>query len=50
MHAGYDYYLFLGVPHAPGRARLLVTESGLFLEEFVSPYHRETGDEDGDDS
>ena len=40
LHFGYDYYLYVGVPSPCPQACLLASRSGLFVEEFDSPYRR----------
>jgi hypothetical protein len=41
VHFGWDYYMYLGVPHPCPVAERKATELGLYVEEFVSPYHEE---------
>jgi hypothetical protein len=41
LHFGYDYYMYVGVSLACPRSRALATAAGLFVEDFVSPYHPE---------
>ena len=41
LHFGWDYYLYVGVPSRCPQACLLASKSGLFVEEFASPYLRE---------
>lgn len=38
VHFGYDYYMYLGVPHACPNAEHAAIGRGLFPEPFVSPY------------
>ena len=49
VHFGWDYYIYLGLPRLDDDARRRVEDAGLFLEPFISPYHRRPGDEDVDD-
>jgi hypothetical protein len=44
VHIGWDYYMYIGVPHRSIVAEQKADELGLFVEEFVSPYHRELDD------
>jgi hypothetical protein len=39
IHVGYDYYMYVGVPHPCPAARRQAEDRGLYVEEFVSPYH-----------
>lgn len=41
IHFGWDYYMYVGVPHRCPAAELKAAELGLYVEEFASPYHRE---------
>jgi hypothetical protein len=41
LHFGYDYYVYVGVPIPCAQSCVRAHESGLFVEPFVSPYHRE---------
>ena len=38
VHVGYDYYMYVAVPHAVPQAVLLAQQVGLFVEPFESPY------------
>lgn len=38
VHVGYDYYMYVGVPHPCPAARALAGKLGLFVEEFRSPH------------
>jgi hypothetical protein len=38
VHLGYDYYMYVGVPHTCPAAQALASSLGLFIEEFRSPY------------
>lgn len=38
IHVGYDYYMYVGVPHACTISQSQASQSGLFVEEFISPY------------
>ena len=38
VHIGWDYYMFVGVPHPCPAARALATDLGLYVEDFSSPY------------
>jgi hypothetical protein len=42
LHFGYDYYMYVGVPVPCPQSIALSCDRGLFVEPFVSPYHRET--------
>jgi hypothetical protein len=42
LHFGRDYYMYVGVPHRCISAERKASELGLYVEEFVSPYHEET--------
>jgi hypothetical protein len=42
LHFGCDYYLYVGVPSPCPQACLLASRSGLFVEEFASPYRERT--------
>jgi hypothetical protein len=44
VHIGWDYYMFIGVPHRCIIAEQKAAELGLSAEEFVSPYHKELDD------
>jgi len=44
VHIGWDYYMFVGVPHPCVIAEQKAADLGLFVEEFVSPYHKELDD------
>jgi hypothetical protein len=41
IHLGWDYYMYIGVPHSCPRARMRTIELGLYVEEFSSPYKDE---------
>ena len=41
VHFGWDYYMYIGVPHRCIAAERKATDLGLYVEEFVSPYHEE---------
>ncbi|GIO86409.1 hypothetical protein J25TS5_33410 [Paenibacillus faecis] len=41
VHFGYDYYMYIGSLKKCNLAINKITESGLFVEEFESPYHSE---------
>lgn len=41
VHFGWDYYMYVGVPHRCVAAERKATALGLYVEEFVSPYHNE---------
>ena len=41
VHFGWDYYMYVGVPHSCPAAEQTAAELGLYVEEFVSPYHEE---------
>lgn len=38
IHFGWDYYMYIGVPHPCPMARARAGELGLFVEACVSPY------------
>jgi hypothetical protein len=38
VHIGWDYYMFVGVPHPCPAARALAINLGLYVEDFLSPY------------
>lgn len=42
LHFGWDYYMYIGVPHRCNAAERQASDLGLYVEEFVSPYHEET--------
>jgi len=42
LHFGWDYYMYIGVPHRCPAAEQKATELGLYVEEWESPYHRES--------
>ena len=37
VHFGWDYYMYIGVPHPCPRAQRRAAELGLYVEEFASP-------------
>ncbi len=39
VHVGWDYYMYVGVLNPCPAARRQAAETGLFVEEFVSPCH-----------
>lgn len=41
VHVGWDYYMYVGVQSASPQSISRVTRRGLYVEEFVSPYHPE---------
>lgn len=41
VHVGYDYYMYLGVLHDCQNSIKFAHQNGLFVENFVSPYHSE---------
>ena len=43
VHVGWDYYMYVGVRSRCPAAEQTATEVGLYVEEFVSPHHEETG-------
>jgi hypothetical protein len=43
IHFGWDYYMYIGVPHPCPTAQALAVELGLYVEVFASPH---VGDED----
>jgi hypothetical protein len=38
VHLGWDYYMYVGVPHSCPKAKERTVELGLYLEEWDSPY------------
>jgi hypothetical protein len=38
IHFGWDYYMYIGVPHPCPTARVRAADLGLYIEEFASPY------------
>ena len=38
IHFGWDYYMYIGVPHPCPTAQARAAELGLYVEEFASPY------------
>ena len=38
VHIGWDYYMYIGVPHPCPEAELLAEGLGLYPERIVSPY------------
>jgi hypothetical protein len=38
VHFGYDYYMYIGCSDICSEAIINITKSGLFIENFVSPY------------
>jgi hypothetical protein len=38
LHFGWDYYMYVGVCTSCSTSHAVATESGLFVEEFPSPY------------
>jgi hypothetical protein len=44
VHIGWDYYMYIGVPRRCLIAEQEAAALGLFVEEFVSPYHTELDD------
>jgi hypothetical protein len=41
LHFGWDYYMYIGVPHRCPDAERKATDLGLYVEEFLSPYHEQ---------
>ena len=41
VHFGWDYYMYIGVPHRCPAAEQMANELGLYVEDFVSPYHED---------
>jgi len=37
IHFGWDFYMYIGVPHPCPRAQVRAAELGLYVEEFASP-------------
>lgn len=44
IHIGWDYYMYIGVPHPCPTSRARAAELGLFVEEFASPYVEDATD------
>jgi hypothetical protein len=42
VHFGWDYYMYIGVPHRCPAAEHTASDLGLYVEEFISPYHDKT--------
>ena len=40
VHIGWDYYMYIGVPHPCPKAELLAAGLGLYPERFSSPYKK----------
>ena len=38
VHFGYDYYMYIGASEECAKAKEIVRETGLFIEDFQSPY------------
>lgn len=38
IHFGYDYYMYIGASDECAKAKEIVKETGLFIEDFKSPY------------
>jgi hypothetical protein len=47
LHFGWDYYMYIGVPHRCPEAELLAEGLGLYPEEFPSPYKEGLDDLEG---
>jgi len=47
VHFGWDYYMYIGVPHRCPGAELLAEGLGLYPEEFSSPYKKSLDAVDG---
>ncbi len=41
IHVGWDYYMYVGVPEAGDSTMERISNRGLFVEDFTSPYHPE---------
>lgn len=41
LHFGWDYSMYIGVPHPCPTARASAAELGLYVEEFASPYGKD---------
>lgn len=41
IHLGYDYYMYVGVSKTDSSIIQKITNRGLFVEAFTSPYHEE---------
>ena len=39
LHFGWDYYMYIGVPHRCPAAEQIAEGLGLYAEEFASPYN-----------
>ncbi len=42
VHFGWDFYMYIGVPHRCVAAERKAAAAGLFVEEFPSPHHKES--------
>ncbi|MGW2542983.1 hypothetical protein ACWC5I_19445 [Kitasatospora sp. NPDC001574] len=38
VHFGYDYYMYIGMTRSPDEAVAKVRQSGLYVDDFESPY------------
>ena len=41
IHIGWDYYMYIGVPHVDRSIITATHARGLFVEDCISPYHPE---------
>jgi hypothetical protein len=39
IHLGWDYYMYIGVPNEPQKAKKYAESNGLYVELFNSPYN-----------
>ena len=44
LHFGWDYYMYVGVPHLCPESLELAKRMGLFVDELKSPYSLNAGD------
>ena len=41
IHIGWDYYMYVGIPGITEEAKERILNRGLYVENFISPYHLE---------
>ena len=44
IHFGWDYYMYVGMPHPCPKAQARAAELGLYVEEFASPVRESLGE------
>ena len=44
IHFGWDYYMYIGMPHPCPTAQARAAELGLYVEEFASPVRESLGE------